>query len=309
MKNKIIIVMLLAFAVAPQWTSAEEKEKKSAAGLLPKEGDIALGIDMSPVFSYFGNIFNGNMSNGLDQFGGKIWSKDVNAVIKPNVSIVGKYFVTDNIAARVNIGILYDNQTSRKYARDDEAFAIDPFSEAKVIDAANKVSSGYSLALGAEYRYGEKRLQGVFGASLLYASQNDRRSIAYANKITEINQEPTRTAAFDYGITTNLNTTHTGTPWTRLYLLEDYSNAKDKYFGLQLSAGAEYFFTDYLALGGEVSLAAYQMFGAQRYEVVEGFNQATKTVDVHTDLVSPGNRTFHLGTENIGARFYLMFYF
>ena len=52
----IISIALLPFV----GVNAQDKEKN----YLPEAGDMALGVNLMPVFKYAGNLFNGNTNNG-----------------------------------------------------------------------------------------------------------------------------------------------------------------------------------------------------------------------------------------------------
>lgn len=263
---------------------------------LPEEGDFALGIDATPVFKYIGNMFNGNLDNGYNTFGG---SPSIPTLNSPTVSILGKYMLTDEFAVRANVGFLIGSVTNRGYAPDDKAQA-NSLSEDKVVDELRTRSSGGSLALGAEYRKGARRVQGIFGASALFAFQNVDKKYTWGNAITEINQIPSANADMPG---------YTDHGYGKYRPLKDYNNNAAFYAGIAAHIGVEYFISPKIALGGEVSLTLYKKFGAKQYIISEGFNTTLNKVEERTDLVSPGNSEFHFGTENLGGSIYMMFYF
>ncbi len=77
--------------------------------------------------------------------------------------------LTDNIALRANVGFMFGSDKNRGYVQDDKALLDNPLSEDKIIDACRVSNNGMSLNLGMEYRKGSKRVQGVFGAGVLFA--------------------------------------------------------------------------------------------------------------------------------------------
>jgi hypothetical protein len=60
------ITSLLILSVLPLGVLTAQEDKD----YLPKAGDLAIGIDMQPVYSFFGNLANDDVGNGLGQFGG-----------------------------------------------------------------------------------------------------------------------------------------------------------------------------------------------------------------------------------------------
>lgn len=296
-RANILFLMLLLVLPTNIFAQDESKSKKSIE--LPKAGDIGLGIDVVPVFRYVGNMFNGATNNGLNSFGGANALSGV--VNQPTVSIMGKYMITDNIAARLNVGVLTVHQNEQAYSDDDAAQALNPLSEAKVTDQYILNQSGASFSLGAEYRRGYKWIQGFGGLNLLYAFSQENAHYSYGNAITEVNQNPSRNTwgavAVDPGY------------WSNAYVLDHYNVGANNYFGVGAHVGVEIFLASYLSIGGEVSLNAIWEVGAQEYMVTEGFNPSTNKVEQRTETITPGSNSFVFGTQNLGAKLYMMFYF
>ncbi len=299
----VLAAMLLSAGVAYAQKSEETGNKARRTIELPKAGDIGLGIDVVPVFRYVGNMFNGTFNNTLNSFGGEYVLPDVeDAVVnQPTVSIMGKYMITDNIAARLNVGVLTLHQNNQEYRPDDAAAAINPLSEAEVIDQRIVNQTGAAFSLGAEYRRGYKWIQGFGGLNLMYAFSEQNTHYNYGNALTELNQNPTRA--------------WTGNPvnqpenWSSAYVLDHFNQGSDHYCGIGAHVGVEVFLASYLSIGGEVSLNAIWKFGAPEYQVTEGFNTSTNLVEQRTETITPGNNSFVFGTQNLGAKLYMMFYF
>ena len=51
------------------------------------------------------------------------------------------------------------------------------------------------------------------------------------------------------------------------------------------------------------------MFGSQSYQKTEGYNTTLGKIEERTDLSSPGDRGFHIGTESPGGALNMTFYF
>ncbi len=295
---KKLIVIILSACLFPAMLWAEEKQQKQ---YLPEEGDWALGIDVVPILKYIGNAFNGtDGSNGLNHVGGTPFTSGHfgNQGLMPTVSIMGKYMLTDEWAVRANVGLMISSANDKAYSPDDKALLTNPFSEAKVIDGARYDRNGMSMLLGAEYRKGARRIQGVFGAGLLFAFQNSKETYSWGNALTEINQSPTSHAF------ANMPTLPTG-----YRALKQNGAGSDFYLGLTGSAGIEWFVAPKIALGAEVNLSLYYIFGTQTYVESEGYNATLGKVETRTDLYAPGSNGIYFGTESLGGSLYMTFYF
>ena len=77
------ITALLMLSVLPLGVLTAQDEKD----YLPKAGDLAIGIDMQPVYTFFGNLANGDAGNTLGQFGGE------DPLGITGLSIIGKYML------------------------------------------------------------------------------------------------------------------------------------------------------------------------------------------------------------------------
>lgn len=294
--KKISILLAGLFLSVSAVSTAQEQAKKN---YLPEEGDWALGFDVVPALDWFGNAFNHSENNKFGEIGNKSFTFD-GLGNQPQVSILGKYMFTEKIAFFANIGLNINSKTEKSYVQDDYIPVSDnPLSEKDLIDKCTSKNSGASIILGAEYRKGSKRVQGIFGAGLLFAFSNQDVKYNWGNKISEVNQQPTVADKFS------------GNAWDSngYRVLGVYNDGSNYAFGAVLHAGVEGFVAPKIAIGAQVCLSVYEVFGAQQYRVTEGFNQNLGVVEERTDLVSPGDRTFHLGTENIGARLYMAFYF
>ena len=295
---KKLIAIILSACLFPAMLWAEEKQQKQ---YLPEEGDWALGIDVVPILKYIGNAFNGtDGSNGLDHVGGTPFTSGHfgNQGLMPTVSIMGKYMLTDEWAVRANVGLMISSANDKAYSPDDKALLTNPFSEAKVIDGARYDRNGMSMLLGAEYRKGARRIQGVFGAGLLFAFQNSKETYSWGNALTEINQSPTSHSF------ANMPTLPTG-----YRALKQNGAGSDFYLGLTGSAGIEWFVAPKIALGAEVNLSLYYTFGTQTYVESEGYNATLGKVETRTDLYAPGSNGIYFGTESLGGSLYMTFYF
>lgn len=297
---KKLIAIILSVCLFPAMLGAEEKEKKQ---YLPEEGDWALGIDVVPVLRYIGNAFNGtNGTNEITHVGGTPFTSG-NAHFRdrglmPDVSIMGKYMLTDEWALRANIGLMISAENEKAYSINDQALLANPLSEAKVTDGVRHERNGVSMMLGAEYRKGSRRVQGVFGGGLLFAFQNNKDTYSWGNAFTEINQSP---SSYTFAGMPNVPAGYR--------VLKQNGTGSDVYLGLTGSAGIEWFVAPKIALGAEVNLSLYYIFGSQTYVESEGYNTTSGKIDTRTDLLSPGDNGIYFGTESLGGSLYMTFYF
>lgn len=298
MKNSSIwICVVFLFSLTVHMAPAQTAELKNKP-TLPKAGDFGLGIDLVPVLDYLGNMFNGTTNNTLNSFGGEPLA--LVGVIAPGVSIKGRYMQTDKMAYRFNFCTIGRTWVENNYVRDDAAFFNDPLSEAKVLDVYKQHRSGMSFSAGTEYRRGYNRIQGYAGVDLIYGFETTTDVFEYGNAVTDINQTPSRV----------LRLAPIPVPyWTQTYVTGRYYNGNAHYIGLGAVVGVEYFLASHLSIGGEITMYAVQMFSTQSHQKQEGFNPVTNQVESRTELLSPGDRIFTFGTENLGGKLYMMFYF
>lgn len=300
MKKLLLIavaVCMLPLAVSAQEANETKKEKANKV-YLPEKGDWAIGFNAAPLFKFAGNLFNGASSNSLESLGGQPITDHLEGYkkgdIAPDISVMGKYMLTDEWGIRANVGFMVRSTMTKSYVVDDKAATIDPLSESKVIDQQKVSNHGASLMLGAEYRKGKRRVQGVFGMGVLFGLKQTKTAYTYGNELTALNQKPSTTIA---------------NVWNGAYRIDKKETASDVFLGVTGSAGIEWFVAPKISLGAEVNLSLYYIFGGQEWTTSTGYNTALSKVEQRTDLVSPGNDYFGFGTDNLGGSLNVSFYF
>lgn len=292
--STIFVSCIFATTMMAQEASAPAKKQ-----YVPEEGDFGLSVSLNPILKYVGNAFNNSDNNSLESLGGEPFAKYQGRFkdkdLLPDVSIMGKYMLTDEWGLRANIGLNLGAIYDREYVQDDKAIAQNGLSEDKVIDQTKTTKNGVSIMVGGEYRKGEKRIQGVFGMGLLFALQNSKTIYTYGNEMTTVNQTPS---------TSSIGALN-GTKRT----LMTNGEGADVYTGITGSAGIEYFIAPKISLGAEVNLSAYYVFRSQRRSVYEEYNPQKEVIEEKTERIKPRSREFHLGTESIGGALTLNFYF
>lgn len=274
----IILCMIPLMGINAQETQMQEKQ------YLPEQGDWAIGVNVLPLFKYIGGNFDDSFGGGINGF-------------TNDVSISGKYMLTDNLGIRANLGFMFGSDSDKEYSTNDLAVYQNPLSEDKVVDTEHCKQNGMSLNAGIEYRKGSKRVQGVFGIGVLFAFQSTKYTYDWGNEMTSINQRPS-------------SSSFTNTTYNNGYrILEQKTSGSNLYAGLIGSIGVEWFVAPKISVGAEVNITAYYMSGAQSYTKREGYNSTLGYVEERTDLVSPGDKAFHFGTENFGGALNMTFYF
>ena len=292
MKKYIATLAMAAVMSAGMGAAAHETEQKQ---YLPEAGDFAIGVDVVPLLKTIGGSFSRKEDVPV---GGNPFKYD-NQFPSPTVSVMGKYMLTDQWGVRVNLGVRVSSKNNRLYAPDDLGLYLDPNSAAQVVDRCKTTQSGGSLMAGAEYRIGKRRVQGVFGFGVLFGFSTNKTSYGYGNEVTEFNRTPS----------TVMNPDING-PFPDDYrVTEAYTAGPNFAAGAYGSAGVEWFVAPKIALGAEVNLNIYGVWASKGYVKSEGYNEAYRQVETRTDLITPGDRSFNLGTENIGGSLYMTFYF
>lgn len=287
MKKTILSLMACCLMCG---SAAMAQDAKPAVRYTPEAGDFAVGVDLVPLFRTIGGAFNDSET----PVGGKPFEYDDMYDFRPTVSIIGKYMLTDQWGLKVNLGVRMRRDYNRAYVQDDVQAYLNPVSEAQLIDVAKHTQSGGSLMAGAEYRIGQRRVQGIVGFGVLFGFSTDNRSYEYANELTSFNRTPSHSVGYDID---------------GYRVLSENFDGPNFAAGAYGSLGAEWFVAPKVSLGAEVNLSLYGVFGTQGHRKSEGYNEAYQLIETRTDVFTPGNRGIHLGTDNIGGSLYCTFYF
>lgn len=301
-----IAVATAVFAQGTPTTNEPKREKKIAkdySEYLPKAGDFSIGFSLNPLATFAGNLFNGNINNTLGNLAGD--PLEVNDMITPTpniVSIMGKYMLTDQLGIRGNIGFGCNIQSTNGYATDDAALALDPLSQAKVVDSYRQNRLSGSVAVGVEYHVGKTLpVQGVFGAGVVYALGHETHSYHYGNAITELNQSPSHAG--------NMPAMTAISYLPNARTLSDQATSLIHRVGAYASVGIEWFVAPKISLGANVNIDLCYTINPARATVYEGWNPISSQVEQYTELVAPASHKFTFSTDNIGANLLLNFYF
>ena len=306
MKKIIVISVLLLSSVC--MLAAQEKQYWS-----PKRGDWAIGITFNPASlsyqmlaqpkpgDFVGDWISENAASPRQMF---MLSQD------PIAAFRIKYHTSEFWAFRASLGFSGSVVNYREYVSDDLAVAANPDSQNKVVDeVSSKLNSG-SLFLGAEYKTGAKAVKFVFGFDVFYSIGGGLLDFAYGNKMTDLNHIPSSmpmTASMKEGSVNDFSE-KLGIAYGRP--VERYNSGYIHSVGLSLDMGLEVFLAEKISVGLSMNFTPVAFtFQPQTHTTYEGFSANTGKVEQYTGLVSPGSNALLYGTENIGGRLSLNYYF
>ena len=302
MKIKILLASACMLLASTTYVDAKKPEKD----YLPEAGDVTIGVNAVPFLNYLGNVFGKSDKNKInpEKIGGV---PAVPGLDNPTMSIFGKYFLTDQTALRLNVGIGINSITQSGYVTDDAAAVNDPLSVAEVEDTYKYRNSGMSIAVGYEWRRGSKRLQGFWGGQAILAYSNSKHFFGYGNAITEINQDPSQYDDFnnwDFSVTPptleNIGNN------SRLLMQSD---GRSWTYGLGGFVGVEYYIAPKISIGCEMSLNLLWTTGGKKYQKSERFNPDFNKVEENIRWTGKSDSGFRFGTENIGTSLFVAFSF
>lgn len=230
MKKTIIAltIILLGLNVLAQDSLVSNK-------YLPKAGDIAVGIDGDPIFTYVGNMFNGTQNNSLDLGDNTLYFR---------------YYLKSDAAIRVKVRIRSTNSISKYYVQDDAAVFANPLSQAKVEDRYTYATNSHSLTIGYQKFRSFNRLRGFYGVDLGFGIYKSNEKFEYGNKMTELN--PTPTSTWGGAVRT----------------LENYNGVTSSIYA-GIFTGAEYFIMPNVCIGAEFGLEYGKSFTGQSHRIQE----------------------------------------
>lgn len=279
----------------------------------PKKGDWAVGVTFNPASlgsklaiqpkhgEFAGTYVQGLALDKRQMF---IMSQD------PVAGIRFKYHTSNKSALRISAGLNGSVVNYREYVTDDRAVALNPNSTNKVVDNAQSAFNSVSLMVGNEWKLGEKAVRFVVGFDVMYTVAGGKLRYQYGNAITEYNKVPSTMPML--GTTTNEGVNdwveNAAIPYARP--VRSYNQGYIHGIGVSVDMGLECFVAEQLSLGVALNFTPL-MFTIQprTWTTYEGFNNWSGKVEEFTNLVSPGSNALLYGTENIGCRISMQYYF
>ena len=276
----IFAFVLLYSGIFAQTESDSAFVSKRGMEILPKAGDIVLGVNAVPFFNYVGNMFNGTAGNTVSF-----------NFLNANNTIYGKYFLDDHTAVRVAFRFGNITHIDNEYVIKDQQI---PDPEVVVTDAEKTNICTSALNIGYEMSRGKGRVRGIYGAELGVYTVNTNVNYTYGNAISATNSNPS-TTNFGTNITTNGRVTE---------------NLSGRTIGVGVDGfiGVEYFFAPKISIGGEFNWGFdfhNSKEGTMTEESWDFTNNALKTTTTKT----AGDKGFGVDTGNMGGAIYLLFHF
>lgn len=259
---------------------------KNLDDILPKAGDLALGLDGSPIFQYFGNMFNHSTNNDP-----KTYLSNVSPIVYM------RYYLSDKLAVRARIQWLGNKTINTFQVPDQAALAKDPLSAAKVEDRKVARMNSWHFGAGAQYFRGYGRLRGFVGADLDYTVERNVDRFYYGNKMTADNKAPLTS---DFTGTTAVAQAQRTLVW---------NHGWSHNIGLAAFVGVEYYFLPKMCVGVEsgATMSATLKGGAKSYS--ERFVGDTYHGDWVATVDNNPDVDFTVVTREPGNHFYANFYF
>ena len=301
--KKLILISTILFAfvsvIQAQNTNYDVTRGQWAVSVTFNPGTLGYKMSCQPAPGEFAGTYITDMcANPKQMF---IVSQDPLAAVK------FKYYTSSKSAFRASLGFNGSVVNYREYVQDDFAVAMNPDSQNKVNDAATSRLNTVSIALGKEWRTGEKAIKFVYGVDLLYTLAGGDLVFNYGNKMTDINQVPSTMPMTAPSGTLDDFKSKLGVAYARP--VKRYNSGYIHGLGIQVDAGLEFFLAQSISLGLAMTFTPIMgVFQPQTYAVYEGFSANTGRVEKITDTVSPGSWAVLYGTENIGCRLTLSYY-
>ncbi|MEA3448428.1 MAG: hypothetical protein U9Q98_08290 [Bacteroidota bacterium] len=265
--KKLIVIMIAFLGLAVMAQAQEKEDFTSDRGvyMMPESGDIGLGFNAVPFLNYLGNAFNGTADNSIS------------VSFINNQAIVGKYYLSDDAAARGELRIGYLNDKNAEFIQKDQDI---PDPDVLVEDIEHTGTTNVHVGAGYEMRRGHGRLQGYYGGMLMLNYFASNTKYDYGNPITADFNSPNFTN-FGGNLTTDGR------------VLESYNQSMGA--GLRGFIGVEYFFLPKISIGGEFGWGFNYNFMLKSEETAEMWNGT----EIETNTTEQAkDATFNLDTDN-----------
>jgi hypothetical protein len=291
-KLSIIILALGVSAIAIGQADSLGKTKKAnlvskkGVFILPEKGEIALGIDAWPVFYYLGGIFS--------YYDATPPSFDLGNDFGGLTGIYGKYMLQSDLAIRANFRCDFSSSTDI-YVVPQSTLTFDPLAPQYVEDQITYYDNVIHLGVGIEKLRGSSRVQGKYGAELVFGYAKYTTEYNYGNSITnEFNTPATFNNVYDIG---------------GERILTDYYN-KGLYIGARGFIGLEFFVGPKISLGGEFGYSLVYQWSQNRTTEYQYWNSSLQEVStVLREFNNDGYDDMWAGIDNLDGSINLFFYF
>lgn len=217
-----ILSVFISAAVFAQ--SSDVMVSKKGYKILPETGDYVIGFDAVPVLNFALNVVN--IMNNTGQT-----ATHPGFVSGFNNVLVGKYFVSENVAYRVRLGINTSSNSTKFYG--DNPLTPSSLDPENILLQTTRIANNSALfGGGIEYRRGHNRLQGFYGAEALLGFSSNKTNISYEIAFDQTAQD---SGYIFNGSSRNLST----------------KSGTSILFGVRGFVGVEYFVLPKISIGAE----------------------------------------------------------
>jgi hypothetical protein len=257
---------------------------------LPQAGDWAIGMDATPWLSYFGTLLSGKGSSAATA-----------SFLNSDQTIVGKYYIDDHTAFRLLVRIGINSLSQSEYIPSSDTGT--GFPRPQVEDKRTISSHFIGLGFGIERRIGKTRLQGYYGAEIMFYIAGSDTSFTYGNAYNS----STDPSPIWYDWYAN-NTLFSSLP-------RPIEESPGSTFGINALAyvGFEYFFLPKISIGGELTWGiGFQSTSVGSISVEElNSNTGADQTDIYKtggsssfSLDNGWNQAFGSGTATLNLTFH-----
>ena len=308
MKKILLTICMFAFVATTMVAQSGTKSYYT-----PKKGDWTIGVTFNPASLGSGLMIKPNAGDFAGDYVADLALNPKQMFIlsqDPLAAIRLKYQVSDAAAFRASVGINGSLVNYLEYVQDDLAHSINPDSQNKVIDRATSSFNSVSLLLGSEWKKGSKAVKFVFGVDLMYTIAGGMLNYEYGNKLTEFNPVPSTMPMMGNVLVGGVNDFEQQNGLAYARPVKSYNQGYVHGIGLSCDVGLECFVAEHLSIGLALNFTPLMLtMQPQTWTMYEGFNTNSGTVVNFNSLVSPGSNALIYGTENIGCRISLQYYF
>jgi hypothetical protein len=273
-------IALLTMILIVKSVYSQDITSKKGEPILPEAGDYMIGIELNPFLNYISHGVSPtfNFMNG-------------------NNMIIGKYYKNAKTAYRVGFRLGIDNQTTKKQLVDQSATFASVYPNLPFMsdDKMTHNKTNIGLTFGIEKRKGKTRLQGFYGADIMFWTSSLKDSYSYGQTIdpvSSIASLQTINAANTSDFGSNSSVTNPSINLAGAASARTISSRTGNGFGVGVRAfiGAEYFILPKISIGGEFGWGIGYMSGGKTTTVIEatGNNGSTNTKDNITKTVKNG---------------------
>jgi hypothetical protein len=283
----IILVMGISAVTFAQSDSLGQSGKsnlvsKKGIYILPQKGELALGIDAYPVFYYLGSVFSNDGATPPSFDYGR------------PTGIYGKYMLESDFAIRANFRFDFSSN-SDIYVVPKSTLTFDPLAPQFVEDEVIFHNNYAHLGVGIEKLRGLSRVQGKYGAEIIFGYLEYTTDYNYGNSITnQFNTPETYSNIYENGSER---------------ILSDYVD-KGFYTGVRGFLGIEFFIGPKISLGGEFGYSFFYQWSQNRIRELEYWDGTLQEVStIIKESTDTGYDDVGIEIDNLDGAITLFFYF